>query len=144
MSLRGKAAPRVALFAAAMILLAVVAFTVADDDTPSAVESPLVCEDDAASEVSPLFGTAVENVALTSMDRRPVMLHDLAGRKFTTVIFCSYRCPCSDGYIDRLRELRSRYEPRGVRFVAIHANSDESMDPLWTMFLTVKRCPGRA
>lgn len=128
MSLRGKAAPRVALFAAAMVLLAVVAFTVAQDDTPAEPVSPLVCEDDAASEISPLFGAAVENVALTSMERRPVMLHDLAGEKFTTVIFCSYRCPCSDGYIDRLQQLRTRYEPRGVRFVAIHANSDETME----------------
>lgn len=128
MNWRGKTAPHIALFALAMAALAVVALTVGGNEHTAVPESPLVCEDDAVSEISPLFGDTLGTVALTSMDRRPVMLHDLAGEEFTTVIFCSYRCPCSDGYVDRLRELRQHFEPRGVRFVAIHSNSDETMD----------------
>jgi len=125
---RGNMAPRIALFGLAMVALAVVALTVGGNEDAEIPESPLVCEDDAASEISPLFGDTLGNVALTSMDRRPVMLHDLAGDAFTTVIFCSYRCPCSDGYVDRLRELRQHFAPRGVRFIAVHSNSDETMD----------------
>jgi hypothetical protein len=115
------------LFAAVLATLAVAAYFLGGKEqrTP---ESPLVCADDASSLVSPLFSHRMENVALISMQRTPVMLHELAGSRFTVAIYCSYKCPCSDGYIDRYRALRRRFEKRGVAFIAINANADENID----------------
>ncbi|MBE0644683.1 MAG: redoxin domain-containing protein [Bacteroidetes bacterium] len=128
-SLLRSARPRIVLFVAALAVLAVVAWFIGSRE-PQAAESPLVCADDAASLVSPLFSKRMEDVALVSMQRSPVMLSELAGEHFTVGIFCSYKCPCSDGYIGRLRDLRKRYEPRGVSFIAINASADENLDGL--------------
>jgi len=88
----------------------------------------LLCATDEEAGVSPLFNHTLTDVALLAMDSRPVMLHELAGEELTTVIFCSYRCPCSDGYADRLRTLQDMYSPRGVSFLGIHSNTDETVD----------------
>jgi hypothetical protein len=128
MSLRGGVAWRViAAGLAILVLVAVVLLTDTSTGDASA-EQPMICEDDATARLSPLFDAPLGDVALITMDRRPVMLHDLAGERLTALVFCSYRCPCSDGYIDRLRVLRDRYAARGVAFFAIHANFDEGID----------------
>ena len=121
------ALPRVALFAVALVALALVAFLYVDElrrEPPS----PMVCADDAASERSTLFADTMTDVALVSMQRVPVMLSELAGERLTVAVFCSYKCPCSDGYVDRLRALQERYAARGVAFMGIHASADESID----------------
>ncbi len=127
MDFRQSAALRVGL--AVVAIAAVVAVVLLyDSGDSSAPQQPLVCEDDATALLSPLFGKRMDDVALIAMDRSPVMLHDLGGRRLTAVVYCSYRCPCSDGYVERLRTLRGRYEARGVSFVAVHANADENID----------------
>ncbi len=128
MRLRESVPLRVGLTVLAIAALVAVVLLVEDDGAAALPEVPLVCEDDATALVSPLFGARMDDVALITMDRDPIMLHDLGGTRFTTVIYCSYRCPCSDGYIDRLRELRRRYESRGVSFIAVNANADENID----------------
>ncbi|MCB2205417.1 redoxin domain-containing protein [bacterium] len=127
MDLRRSVGLRVGVAAAALLLLLSVVLFV-DGESAGSVEEPLVCKDDAESRLSPVFGSRMSDVALVDMDQRPVMLHDLAGRRLTTVIYCSYRCPCSDGYIDRLRDLRTAFEQRGVSFIAVNANADENVD----------------
>jgi hypothetical protein len=122
-----RAWPRIALFATALVVLAIVAVLYVDElrrEPPS----PLVCADDAASARSALFAGAMTDVALVSMERAPVMLSELAGERFTVAVFCSYKCPCSDGYVDRLRALQDRYVARGVAFVGMHASADETLD----------------
>jgi hypothetical protein len=96
--------------------------------TAPGTETPMVCEDDSVSAPSALHGGTAADVALITLSRTPVMLHNLAGQRFTVLVFCSYLCPCSDGYIDRLRALRSRYEGRGVAFAAIHSSANEHID----------------
>lgn len=86
------------------------------------------CATDARAGRSPIFDAEVTDAALLRMDRAPVMLRDLAGRRLTVLLFCSYRCPCSDGYGKRLQSLRAGYESRGVSFAAIHASADETID----------------
>ncbi len=90
-------------------------------------DGPMVCEDDSVSSSLTQFGHAVEDLSLVSMSHSPVMLHDLGGERFTVVVFVSYTCPCSDGYVGRLRDLRTRYEARGVGFVAIHSSANEDL-----------------
>lgn len=119
--------PRIAVFVVSLGVLATVVLLV-DGGGPAETEVPLVCADDAASVASPLLAQRMHDVALVGMDRQPVMLSDLGGGRFTVAVFCSYKCPCSDGYVDRLRELRREYESRGVAFIAIHSSADEHID----------------
>jgi hypothetical protein len=91
-------------------------------------DGPMICEDDAVSTTSQLYGARAGDVAVLSMDRTPVMFHDLAGERFTVVVFCSYNCPCSDGYAARLGELRRDFEAQGVRFLALHSNANENIE----------------
>lgn len=119
--------PRIALFAVAIVALGIAAYFYVDE-LRQQPPSPMICADDATSVVSPLFSQSMQDVALVGMQRNPVMLHDLGGERFTVAVFCSYKCPCSDGYVERLGALRRAYESRGVAFFAIHASADENID----------------
>jgi len=121
------ALPRIALFGAALAALLVVVILYRGGEGDEA-DASLVCADDAVSEFSPAFARRMPDVALVGMRRAPVMLSELAGERFTVAVFCSYKCPCSDGYVDRLRALRDRYEARGVSFIALQSNADETID----------------
>lgn len=45
----------------------------------------------------------------------------------TVAVFLSTRCPCSQGHETALKALARTYGPKGVRFVGIHSNADESL-----------------
>jgi hypothetical protein len=90
--------------------------------------APMACETDSLAKAVTM-SSPVPDVALLTLDRTPVMLHDLvAGSRYTVFIFCSYRCPCSDGYVGRLRALKEAYGTRGVALYGIHANANETLD----------------
>jgi hypothetical protein len=127
-----RALPRVAIFLAALAVLAFVTARMLrrDAELSRQRKSPLVCATDDTSKWSPLFRARMPDVVLTALDRTPTSLHSLAGAAFTAVVFCSSRCPCSDGYVGRLRALRETYLPKGVRFVAVNANAGETFEDL--------------
>jgi hypothetical protein len=124
-------ASRIAAFALALLILIVTVSLLGtsksgDDDEYS--EGPLICQTDSASTTSTMFSKTLSDIALQTLSAEPVMMYDRAGEKLTVLISCSYRCPCSDGYGDRLTALKETYEPLGVAFVALHSNVDETMD----------------
>jgi len=45
----------------------------------------------------------------------------------TVVVFTSTRCPISDGYNSRLKELFASYSAKGVRFLVVNANGNEPL-----------------
>ncbi len=49
-----------------------------------------------------------------------------AGKKATVIVFVSTECPVSNAYEGRLAELSAAYQPKGVAFLAINANSTET------------------
>jgi peroxiredoxin Q/BCP len=51
-------------------------------------------------------------------------------QKATAVLFLSTRCPCSNSYNGRVKEWAARYTARGVRFVGVYANQDESLSDI--------------
>ncbi|MBL0174080.1 MAG: redoxin family protein [Ignavibacteria bacterium] len=127
-----RALPRVAVFLAALTVLAAVTYRMLrrDAELSRPRQSPLVCATDDTSKWSPLFRARMPDVVLTALDRTPTTLHALAGASLTAVVFCSSRCPCSDGYAGRLRALRETYERKGVSFVAVNSNAGESFEDL--------------
>jgi len=94
----------------------------------SEASGPMVCPTDSVSATSALFTGSLGDVAVQTLSGSPVMLYDLAGKRLTVVITCSYKCPCSDGYSKRLDTLQRTYEPLGVRFLALHSNTDETAE----------------
>jgi peroxiredoxin len=44
----------------------------------------------------------------------------------TVALFLSVKCPCSNAYNDRIRQIAARYAGRSVHFLGIYANTDES------------------
>jgi peroxiredoxin len=57
----------------------------------------------------------------------------LAGRKdckAIVVLFLGTECPINNAYLPRLAELSRQYEPKGVQFVAINANRQDSPETM--------------
>lgn len=54
-------------------------------------------------------------------------LDDLAERRATVVVFVGAECPVAQQYAPRLAQLRADYAPRGVGFLAIDSNQQDSL-----------------
>ena len=55
----------------------------------------------------------------TAPDGSSHKLHDLRGEKATVVVFLSFDCPNSNGYVPTLTDLHAAYAKKGVAFVAV-------------------------
>jgi peroxiredoxin len=73
------------------------------------------------------LGSAVTDFDVTSVKGEPVKYSALKGDT-TVVIFVSTLCPISNGYNDRMKAVYNDYSAKGVHFVFINANSNESAD----------------
>ncbi len=81
-----------------------------------------------ATAAEPLrIGEKVDNVVLRDLKDQAVRLHDLGrGARVTVVMFISTECPVSNDYNERMAALDRDYSPRGVRFVAVNSNRQET------------------
>lgn len=59
---------------------------------------------------------------------QPVQLYGFRGKKAGVLVFTGTSCPIGDLYMPRLRELAVAYEPRGVVFLGVNANSSETIE----------------
>lgn len=58
---------------------------------------------------------------------------DIAGGKLgTVVVFMSTKCPCSNSHVNVLKKLAAEF--KDYNFVAVHSNSDESLDQAKSYF----------
>lgn len=72
-------------------------------------------------------GQSVGELALPdAMTGRMTPILGARSKKPAVVLFLSVKCPCSNAYNDRLKRTWSKYRTRGVRFVGIYANRDET------------------
>lgn len=53
---------------------------------------------------------------------------DLAASRATVLVFSSARCPCADGYTERLIALAREFAGRGTRFFLVFSNAAESAE----------------
>ena len=80
----------------------------------------------AAIAASPEIGTAAPPFQLTTLDGKSVSLADAAqGHKAVVVIFIATKCPYSNAYNVRMRDLSAAYEKQGVMFLGINSNNTE-------------------
>jgi len=71
------------------------------------------------------LGGKAGDFTLQDLDGRVVTFADLKG-PITVVTFISTICPISNAYNDRMNNLFKEYSAKGIKFIFVNANSNES------------------
>jgi peroxiredoxin len=75
------------------------------------------------------IGSPAPDFKLTALDGKTVSLADAAKtHKAVVVMFIATKCPYSNAYNDRMRDIAAAYEKQGVLFVGINSNKTEPED----------------
>ena len=75
---------------------------------------------------APQVGAAAPQFSLTTLDGKTFSLAEAArSHKAVVVIFIATQCPYSNAYNDRMRDMASAYEKRGILFAGINSNKTE-------------------
>jgi peroxiredoxin len=72
-------------------------------------------------------GRPVSDFSLRDHRGRPHALADLAGRRLVVLVFLGNDCPLARASAPRLAELARAYGPRGVAFLGVNANAQDSL-----------------
>ena len=80
-----------------------------------------------ASAEALAIGTVVESFSLPDVDGNAQTLDGLKGKNGTVVVWLSAQCPVVRGYKDRINEIASAYQAKGINFVGINSNSTEDL-----------------
>lgn len=86
--------------------------------------SPLTSEARGGLEI----GATVENFTLADTDGATKSLNDLKGKKGTVVVWLSAQCPVVKAYKDRINEIATAYQAKGIAFVGINSNATEDLN----------------
>ena len=74
----------------------------------------------------PEIGSPAPAIQLQTLDGKSFSLADAAKtHKAVVVIFIATKCPYSNAYNDRMRDMAAAYEKRGILFVGINSNKTE-------------------
>jgi peroxiredoxin len=76
------------------------------------------------------LGDKIADVAFRDAAGQPIRLYDFKDKKATVVVFVSFECPVSTSYAPILADLAQAYGPRGVAFLAVCPNVEETADQL--------------
>ncbi|HEX7251425.1 MAG TPA: thioredoxin family protein [Thermoanaerobaculia bacterium] len=83
----------------------------------------------AALFAAPAIGSAAPDFTLTTLDGKSFSLAQAArSHKAVVVMFVATKCPYSNAYNDRMRDMSALYEKQGVLFVGINSNKTEPAD----------------
>lgn len=84
-----------------------------------------------------LFGTIsaqvplkYDNFSLKGIDGKTYSLSDFKNAKAIVIIFISTQCPVSNDYNSRMEKIYQDYKNRGVAFIGINSNKEESVDEI--------------
>jgi peroxiredoxin len=76
--------------------------------------------------VPPAIGTTVPKFTLKDIHRRPRPLDGFKGKKAFVVVFIGAECPLANLYVPTLVELHKAYAGKGMQFLAINSNSQDT------------------
>ena len=78
---------------------------------------------------APQVGAPAPQFTLTTLDGKAFSLADAArSHKAVVVMFIATKCPYSNAYNERMRDLAAAYEKQGVLFAGINSNKTEPAD----------------
>src|SRR5882672_3031279 len=72
-------------------------------------------------------GSAIENFSLPDLNGNVQTLNRLKGQKGAVVIFLSAQCPMVKAYKDRINQIATDAGGKGINFIGINSNSNESL-----------------
>src|SRR5262249_52266098 len=78
---------------------------------------------------SPTVGQPAPDFTLADLSGKTHSLKDYRG-KGVVVVFISARCPISNAYKERIRAIADEYGKRGVAFLGVNSNADESPEEM--------------
>ena len=80
----------------------------------------------AALADGPAIGAAAPNFTLTTVDGKTFSLAEAEkSNKAVVLMFVATKCPYSNGYNDRMRQMAADYSKKGIQFVGINSNNTE-------------------
>lgn len=82
----------------------------------------------AAFGQGPAIGSTLENFSLADTNGKVQTLKDLNGKNGAVVVFLSAQCPVVKGYVDRINQLSSDYQAKGINFIGINSNATEDLN----------------
>ena len=74
----------------------------------------------------PAIGACVADFTVRDVDGQRHSLHEYKDRKATVIVFVGTECPIANLYLPRLVELHKQYAAKGVQFLAINSNDQDS------------------
>jgi peroxiredoxin len=78
---------------------------------------------------APQVGTTAPQFTLTTLDGKAFSLAEAArSHKAVVVMFIATKCPYSNAYNDRMRDMAAAYEKQGILFAGINSNKSEPAD----------------
>lgn len=80
----------------------------------------------AAAPVPPAVGARVPDVRLPDIDGKPRALSEFKSKRAVVVVFVGTECPLANLYYPTLAELHRRYADKGVQFLAINSNEQDT------------------
>ncbi|MCH8913660.1 MAG: redoxin family protein [Planctomycetes bacterium] len=86
--------------------------------------------EESAASSKDRIGEKIQDVTLTDMQGGRVNLLEHHSGKVLVIAYTGVGCPISGRYVPRLEALREKFEPKGVRFVAINANPHNALDSI--------------
>ncbi len=72
----------------------------------------------------------IENFVLTDYNGKEHSLTDYQNSKAIVVMFIATQCPVSNAYNTRMVKLFEKYHPKGVAFLGINSNKQESVEEI--------------
>jgi len=73
-------------------------------------------------------GTKAPAFTLSDINGTEHSLKEFLGRKVVVIMFIATQCPVSNAYNERMEQLEVDYGARGVAFVGINSNKQESLE----------------
>jgi peroxiredoxin len=81
-----------------------------------------------ANSASGAVGTPVADFRLRDTAGQYRSLSEFKNKKAVVIVFIGTQCPIANSYTPTLIELHNRYAEKGVQFLAINANSQDSFE----------------
>jgi len=85
-----------------------------------------VAEGTAIGERVPQFTAEVTSV--NGAKPRTATFDSHKTKRITTYIFVGSTCPATNAYVDRLKEIEHKYGPKGVDFIYLYPNANDTHD----------------
>jgi peroxiredoxin len=82
----------------------------------------------AASAQGLAVGSKMENFSLPDTDGKVQTLDGLKGKNGAVLIFLSAQCPVVKGYKDRINQVATEAQAKGITFIGINSNATEDLN----------------